>query len=377
MTINNIKVAIVHDWLTGMRGGEKCLDVFCELFPNATVYTLVHEEGSVSPTIEKMDIRTSFLQKLPNATKRYRNYLPLFPKAIESFDLSSYELVLSSSHCVAKGAKAPDEALHLCYCYTPVRYAWKFFDQYFGKEKGIKKAVISFFIERLKRWDLLSNKRVDRFVAISEYIRDRIKFYYDRESDVIYPPVDIPENNSAEGDDGYYLIVSAMVPYKKVDLAVRAFSKNKKRLVVIGNGPDLEEIKSYAGSNIEFHGWMNDVSLKRYFQRCSALVFPGEEDFGIVPVEAQAYGKPVLAYAAGGALETVNGLDRDAPTGVFFNEQTEDAINLAVDKFESVKDKFDTERAKENAMKFSRERFKREIKEYIENKWDEHKSRLI
>ena len=365
--MDNPKVAIIHDWLTGMRGGEKCLEVFCELFPDATLFTLLHKKGSVSPIIEQMDIRTSFLQRIPGIEKNYRKFLPLFPSAIESFDLSEYDLVLSSSHCVAKGVRTKPETLHICYCYTPMRYAWKFFNVYFSKESPLKKLFISFVIDRLKKWDLRTNNSVDNFIAISDNIKKRIKQYYSVDSDVIYPPVDTDKDEIDSQDKGYYLIVSALVPYKRVDLAVRAFNKTEKDLVIIGDGGDLAGLKKIAGKNIKFLGWVGDKELKKYYAGCRGLIFPGEEDFGIVPVEAQSYGKPVIAYGAGGALETVIPVDEDSsrPTGVFFNEQTSVSLNCAIELYETQMHLFDKDEIKKNAQKFSRDRFKREIDVYV------------
>ena len=375
--MNNIKIAIVHDWLTGMRGGEKCLEVFCELFPEAQLFTLLHTKGSVSPVIENMKIHTSFLQNMPGITGNYRNFLPLFPAAIESFDLKEYDLVLSSSHCVAKGVKTREDALHICYCYTPVRYAWMFFNEYFGGANVIKKWIISRTITSIRKWDLKSNNRVNYFVAISDNIRKRIKRLYDRESDVIYPPVDVSVNIEGSGSEDRYLMVSALAPYKRVDLAIEAFNKNGKRLIVAGSGGDLERLKKMSRENIEFLGWVDDSQLSELYSNCRALVFPGEEDFGIVPVEAQAHGKPVIAYASGGALETVVPLSQseENPTGVFFSEQTSDALNGAIEEFEKSRGKFNAESIRRNALRFNTDRFRQEIKKYVEDKYAEHKSK--
>jgi glycosyltransferase involved in cell wall biosynthesis len=376
--MNNIRIAIAHDWLTGMRGGEKCLEVFCELFPEATVFTLVHKKGSVSDTIESMDIRTSFIQKLPGGVSSYRNYLPFFTKAVESFDLSGYDMVLTSSHCVAKGVRSVPGALNICYCYTPVRYAWKFFDEYFGREKPLKRWFISRVIDGLRKWDLRSNSRIDHFIAISRTVRHRIKEFYGRGSDVIYPPVDVEAHGSdSVSDEGYYLVVSALVPYKRIDLAVEAFRRNGKRLVVIGSGNEENRLREMAPDNIEFRGWVGQEELRRCFRECTALIFPGEEDFGIVPVEAQAYGKPVIAYAAGGALETVVPAGREAalrgPTGVFFHDQEPESLNRAIGRMEASRDVFETSRIRQNAMRFDRNRFKSEIMDILAEKWEQHK----
>lgn len=379
------RIAIIHDWLTGMRGGEKCLEVFCELFPEATLFTLLREKGSASPTIEGMDIRTSFLQGIPGITQKYRNFLPLFPAAIESFDLSKYDLILSSSHCVAKGVKVPAGALHISYCHTPARYLWQFFDEYFASENPLKRRVIKYFIESLKKWDLRSNKRVDHFVANSKNVRNRIKEFYSRDADVIYPPVDVTPKtlpllserlqeieHTAHGP--YYLVVSALVPYKRIDIAIEAFNKSGKRLIVIGTGPELEKLRKEASVNIAFLGWVSDEELVDHYSGCQALVFPGEEDFGIVPLEAQAYGKPVIAYGKGGALETVVpiGSAGAEPTGVFFFEKTAEALNGAIDVFEKSRGAFNANGIRSNALKFNRERFKQEVMDYIELRWKEH-----
>ncbi len=373
--MKDMKVAIVHDWLTGMRGGEKCLEVFCELFPEAPIYTLLHEEGSVSRTIENMDIRTSFLQKIPGISKKYRWFLPIFPLAIGSFDLSGYDLVISSSHCIAKGAKRSPDALHICYCYTPMRYAWEFFDDYFSKENLVKRYLISGVLNSLKRWDINSNKRVDYFVAISDNIKDRIKRHYNTDAEVIYPPVDIADVSYDNKKGDYYLIVSAFVPYKRIDLAIKAFNETKRKLIVVGDGPDRDNLRnSVLNENIEFPGWVDANSLKECYAGCKALIFPGEEDFGIVPVEAQSFGKPVIAYAKGGVLETVTPFleNKENATGVFFNEQTVGSLNKAIDIFENNEEKFIPLKIKDNAKRFNRNRFKREIQEYIRTKWVEH-----
>ena len=358
-----MKVALIHDWLTGMRGGERCLEVFCELFPEADLFTLIHRKASTSLTIERMSIKTSFLQHIPGIFSHYRNYLPLFPKAIESFDLSGYELVLSSSHCVAKGVRVSEKALHICYCYTPMRYAWLFFQEYFGTKSFLKKKLIELMLNRMRKWDIRACERVDLFVAISDNIRQRIKKYYNREAEVIYPPVDVSRFKVSAQQGDFYLIVCALVPYKKIDIAIEAFNISGKRLVIIGTGSSQSGLKKIAGNNIEFLGWVDDVKLADYYAKCRALIFPGEEDFGIVLVEAQACGKPVIAYGKGGALETVTN-----QTGIFFFEQTPQALFDAVMKFEKIKDSFNQEVIRNNALRFDREIFKTKIKHFIEEK---------
>jgi len=372
--MENLKVALIHDWLTGMRGGEKCLEALCEIFPEATIFTLVHVKGSVSPTIEKMDIRTSFIQKLPFVEKRYRGYLPFFPVAIEQFDVWTFDLIISSSHCVAKGVIPSPEAYHICYCHTPMRYVWAMYEEYFGRErlKGIPKCVVPLFVNYLRMWDINSTVRVDEFVANSENVKKRIWRYYRREAEVIFPPVDTKDTQLSNRDEGYFLLVSAFAPYKRVDLAVEAFSRLGERLVVIGTGQEEKRLKSMARPNVEFLGWMEAEGLGEYYAGCRALIFPGEEDFGIVPLEAQCYGKPVIAYGAGGALETVKGCwlsEMSKPknkkyTGIFFREQTVDQLMAAIQRFRA--SEFDPQFIRHHALQFDREVFKKKIKRFIQ-----------
>jgi len=366
------KVAIVHDWLTGMRGGEKCLEIFCELFPEAVIYTLVYNQGSVSPTIEAHPIRTSWVNSLPFARNGYRHYLPLFPRAIESFDLSGYGLVLSSSHCVAKGAKTPPGTLHLCYCYTPMRYTWDRREDYFPPEKMNlwRRKAIYFILDRLQNWDRESSKRVDSFIACSENVRERIKRYYRREAEVIYPPVDTKFFTPGDEGEDFYLVVSALVPYKRIDLAVEAFNRLGLPLLIIGTGPEMENLKRLAKGNVEFLGWQSQEKLREYYRRCRALIFPGVEDFGIVPVEAQACGRPVIAYGEGGASETVSGpfAGSISPSGtrisgVFFEEQNVEALISAVELSRQID--FDSDFIRKGSLRFSKEIFKERIAAFI------------
>lgn len=383
-----MKTAIVHDWLTGMRGGEKVLEVLCELFPEADLYTLVHIKGSVSSTIEKRRIFTSFIQHLPDVEKKYRNYLPLMPKAIERFDLSEYNLVISSSHCVAKGVKVGEKTLHICYCHTPMRYIWEMYSQYFGDAKIYIKAVMKAIRKYLQKWDIESSKRVNYFIANSENVRERIQRYYHREASVIYPPVNVDfyvpqlvgqQAASPITATDYYLLVSAFAPYKKIDIAIEAFNRLRLPLKIIGTGQDEKRLKGMAGSAIEFLGWRSDEELAAYYAGCKALIFPGEEDFGIVPVEAQACGTPVIAYGKGGITETVipcrsESLTRpfkgpkEKPTGIFFYEQTPEALIEAVKKFETVEDKFDPYEIRKNAERFGIERFREEFENFVNEK---------
>jgi glycosyltransferase involved in cell wall biosynthesis len=363
-----LRVALVHDWLTGMRGGEKCLEVMCELFPDAPIYTLLHVKGAMSPLIESKTIHTSFLQRFPFVEQKYRMYLPLFPFAIEAFDFSDYDLLLSTSHCVAKGAKPRGDALHLCYCFTPMRYVYEMYDEYFGKGQAgmATRMAMKIVAPLLRAWDKKTADRVHHFVAISEHVRQRIYRHYGRDAEVIFPPVDTAKFQASRRDKGYYLIVSALVPYKKVDLAVKAFNKIGKRLIIVGKGPDEEKLRYLAKPNVEFVGWKSDDELALLYAGCTALVFPGEEDFGIVPLEAMASGKAVIAYGKGGALETV----QDGLSGVFFYEQTVEALEIAVSKAEQMQ--FDVENVRNRALRFSRSIYKDAMKKFIEEKIEAH-----
>jgi len=372
-----MKVALVHDWLTGMRGGEKVLEVFCELFPDAHLYTLLHNKGSLSNTIEEMDIRTSFIQKLPLIKKKYRHLLPIFPTAIERFDLRGYDLVLSSSHCVAKGVITCADTLHICYCFTPMRYIWDLHNLYFGKERAgmITRIASSLVLQYLRKWDVTSSKRVDKFVAISRYIAERIKKNYGRDSELIYPPVDCSYFKPGLSHENFYLMVSPLAPNKRVDIAVEAFNTIDLPLIVIGSGQEEKKLEKMAGRNIKLMGWQPDEIVREHYVNCKALIFPGVEDFGIVPLEAQACGKPVIAYGEGGALETIVPLDTNIrnekeqssnATGMFFYEQTPESLAQAVARFEDVHGLFNWKVIRKNAESFDGAIFKDKVKKYIE-----------
>jgi glycosyltransferase involved in cell wall biosynthesis len=355
-----------------MRGGEKVLDVLCELYPQATLFTLLHNKGSVSDTIEKMKIHTSFVDRLPLKATKYRNYLPLFPRAIESFDFSEFDLIISSSHAVAKGARPAPGALQICYCHTPMRYVWELYEEYFGPGRagGLTRAAMSIVAPRLRAWDVRSSDRVNFFIANSRNVANRIRQYYRRPADVIHPPINVDQFSVSEKDEGYYLIVSALVPYKRVDLAIEAFNEIGERLLVVGTGPESKRLQSIAKKNIQFLGWQKDPELSRLYAGCRALIFPGIEDFGIVPLEAMASGKPAIAFGKGGALETVID-DSRSPTGLFFYEQSVQALKEAMVKFST--SKFDPHMIRAHAERFARPVFKERIRRFVAEKLEHHR----
>lgn len=361
-----------------MRGGEKCLEVFCELFPDADVYTLLHVKGSVSATIEKHPIKISFIQRLPYSSRYYRYCLPLFHKAIETFNLNGYDLVFSSSHCVAKGVRTSTQTCHISYIHTPMRYIWDQYEAYFGNGRSgwMVRKWMHLLRPWLQRWDVASSQGVYAMIATSKHVADRIWRCYGRRGDVIYPPVDFQAFTISKKDEGFYLIVTALAPYKRVDLAIEVFNRLKLPLKIIGCGPDEAYLKQLAGPTVEFLNWRADSEVREAYAACRAVIFPGEEDFGIVPLEAMASGKPVIAYGRAGVLETVVPLQNTEgkpPTGIFFYEQTPEALIEAIHHFESHKNLFDPVQIREHVRPFDRHQFKERIHQYIQVKFKEFK----
>jgi glycosyltransferase involved in cell wall biosynthesis len=357
-----MKVAIIHYWLVNMRGGEKVVEALCEVFPQADIFTHVYDPDAVSPTIRSRKVVTTFINKLPQAKKRYQSYLPLMPLALEQLDLREYDLVISSESGPAKGVLTRPDALHICYCHTPMRYVWDMYHDYLGGAGLLKRLLMLPLIHYLKLWDFASAARVDHFIANSHFVAGRIAKHYRRPAQVIHPPVATSEFIPTPEHDDFYLVMGQLVRYKRVDLAVEAFNRNGRRLVIIGAGEALEELKALAAPNVEVLGRQPFPVIKERLSRCRALIFPGVEDFGIVPLEAMASGKPVIAYKEGGALETV----LDGVTGLFFEEQSADALAAAVTRFEAADKQFDAAVIAAHAASFDHEVFKQRMAEFVE-----------
>ncbi|MFC1855045.1 glycosyltransferase family 4 protein [Thermodesulfobacteriota bacterium] len=361
-----MKIAIIQDWLVTYAGSERVLEQIINIYPDADLYSLVDflPEGKRG-FIKNKEVNTSFIQKLPFAKKKYRGYLPFMPLAIEQFDLSEYDLIISSSHAVAKGVLTSVNQIHVCYCHTPIRYAWDLYHQYLkeaGLTKGLKAKLAKLVLHYIRIWDSTTANRVDKFIANSAHTAKRIKKIYDRDAVVIYPPVDVDGSELVDNKDDFYFTASRMVPYKKIDLIVEAFSKMPdKKLIVIGDGPDFKKVSSKAGSNVKILGYQPNDVLADHMKRAKAFLFAAEEDFGIIPVEAQSYGTPVIAYAKGGALETVV----DGKTGLFFDKQTPDSLVSAIARFEAEINTFDSKVIKDNSESFSNSRFMKEFEDFI------------
>jgi glycosyltransferase involved in cell wall biosynthesis len=362
------RVALVHDWLTGMRGGEKVLEAIAELFPGATLHTLLHVKGSVSKTIEAHPERRSFVQWLPASARHYRQYLPLFPAAIEQFDFDPYDLVISTSHCAAKSVVVPRRARHVCYCHSPMRYAWDQFESYFGEAQVGRTAsrLLRPVLARLARWDRDTAGRVDRYVANSHYVAGRIRRYYNRGSTVVYPPVDTAfyRPDPSRRPESFFLAVSALVPYKRLDVAIRACGAVGTPLTIVGRGPEearLRRVAEAANADVTFTGWLADEEIRDLYRRCRAALMPGVEDFGMVPVEAQACGRPVVALARGGAVESVV----DGRTGVLVKEGTVEAFAEGLRGVSAAP--FDPAEIRRHAESFGKPRFQEQFARLLED----------
>lgn len=368
-----MKTAIITDWLVHPGGAEKTLEHLLQCFPDADLFSVI---DFVDPDqrgfLQNKPVKTTFIQQLPFAKKLYRHYLPLMPIAIEQLDLSNYELILSTSHAVAKGVLTGPDQIHISYIYSPMRYAWDLQHQYLqesGLDKKIRGLFVRYLLHKLRLWDLRSAAGVDHFIASSQFIARRIRKTYRRESTVIYPPVDLSQFSPTKEKEEFYLTASRLVPYKRIDLIVSAFNQMPdKKLIIIGDGPDYQKIQKIAGKNIQLLGYQPDEVLISHLQRAKAFIFAAEEDFGLLPVEAQACGTPVIAYGKGGALETVCGIDSEKPTGLFFHEQTAEAISDAVTLFEKNEVHFDQTDCIENAKRFCSNRFKDEMMRFIEER---------
>lgn len=361
----NLKVVLAHDWLTGMRGGERVLEWLCNGFPDAPIMTLICNPTAISPTITRHKIHTSFLQSIPGARRHFRMLLPLFPFAAERMNAPPADILISTSHCAAKAIKPPAGAKHLCYCFTPMRYAWLFREDYFGAAR-MKRALVGPMLDRLCRWDRRTCDRVDLFVALGRNVKDRISRFYGRDARVVHPPVNIeywtplPPAHPRRPGPVYDLVVSALAPYKRIDLAITAYNNMGEKLLVAGEGGEMERLKTLAGPSVSFLGRLPDAEILELYRNARFVVFPGEEDFGIVPVEAQACGRPVIAFGKGGALETV----RHGVSGLLFDKQTPDCLTQAVRDAETRL--WDSPAIRANAEKFGVEKFLAGMAECIE-----------
>lgn len=376
----SLRVALVHDWLNGMRGGEKCLEVLCEMFPHADLFTLVHERGSVSPVIESRRVVESWIARVPFGRRAYRWFVPFYPLAIESFDLSRYDLIVSTSHCAAKGVVTRADALHVCYCFTPVRYFWDLYGEYFapGRSGGLARAMAPLLAHRFRMWDRVSADRVDLFVADSKHVRDRIAKHYRRAAPVVYPPVDTtfysPEAISSRRGDAAaspacpFLVVSALVPYKGVERTIRVANRLALPLRVVGTGPDRERLGRIAGPTVRFDGWLGQEALREAYRGCCALIQAHEEDFGIAPLEAMACGRPVIAFGRGGAAEVV------APeTGVLYADESDDGLAAAIAEFE--RRTFDAVALRSHALSFARDAYRGRMDRLLRDAWEAFEAR--
>lgn len=371
---NQMNVGLVADWLVTFAGSEKVIKEFINIFPDSELYSVVDFlSQSDRDLFLGKSATTTFIQRLPFAKSKYQKYLPLMPLAIEQLDVSKHNVILSSSHAVAKGILTGPDQLHISYVHSPIRYAWDLQHQYLREaklDKGIKGLITKWLLHKIRMWDYRTANGVDHFIANSKFIARRIKKVYGRDADVIYPPVNVDRFNICERKDDYFFTASRLVPYKKMDLIVEAFSQMPdKKLVVIGDDSEMSKIKQKATKNIEILGYQPDATMTDYMKKAKAFVFAAEEDFGITPVEAQACGTPVIAFGKGGVLETIKGLDQESPTGVFFYEQKVDSLINAVHLFISNQNKIEPKTCRVNSLRFSEQRFRYEINNYVNEKW--------
>lgn len=369
-----VKIALVHDWLNQIGGAEGVLEELAALFPDAPIYTSIYWREHMPAGYRMWDIRTSFLDHWPMVKRHHQLFLPFYPLAFESLDLREYDVVITNKSGFCHGVITPASTLHICYCLTPTRYLWNT-EEYLAREQvgRVKRGLLQPILHHLRLWDRLAADRVDRFVAISREVQHRIAHIYRRESDIIYPPVHTERFAPADGPHDYYLIVSRLIPYKRIDLAVQAFTQLGLPLVIVGDGRDRANLEKMAGPSIRFLGRVDDRELAGLMAGCRAFIFPGLEDFGIAPLEAQAAGRPVIAFAGGGALDTV----REGETGLFFHEQTPAALAEAVQRFESLgEDSFDPRRIRRHAERFSAAQFREKFRRYVEEAYEEHRRNL-
>ena len=375
--LENIRIAIVHEWFVNYAGSERVVEQILNLFPHADLFAVVDFlDDSKRGFIQNKKVTTTFIQNLPFAKTKFRQYLPLMPLAIEQLDLSAYDLIISSSHAVAKGVLTSPNQLHISYVHSPIRYAWDLQHQYLKEsnlERGFKSWIARWILHQIRLWDYRTANGVDLFIANSQFIARRIHKVYRRDAKVIYPPVDLQNYSLQEQKQNFYLTASRLVPYKRIDLIVEAFAElGDRQLIVIGDGEQMMKIRAKAGRNVKFLGHREPEELREYMQNAKAFVFAAEEDFGITPVEAQACGTPVIAYGRGGVRESVIGLDSDRPTGVFFGSQTVESIREAIFEFENLGDRISPIDCRENAMRFSTERFQREFLFFVKQAWENY-----
>lgn len=374
---SDLRIAIVHYWFVAQRGGERVIETIAEIYPQADIFTLVLDRAALPASLRSRRIITSFLQKMPGATRHYQKLLPLFPLALEHFRLDEYDLVISSESGPAKGVLTSQHTCHICYCHSPMRYLWDMYHRYRTSDGMGRSSRVLFSLSShyLRMWDVAAASRVDYFVANSANVASRIRKHYRREAEVINPPVNVSAGYISGTAQDYYLIAGQLVDYKRVELAIEACNRLKRSLRIVGNGREYARLKRLAGPSIKFLGFLPDEALSKHYAGCRALLFPGEEDFGIVPVEAQSYGRPVIAYGRGGALETVKGLQdsvtAEDATGIFFHEQSVESLMEAILRFESLENRFNPQAIRAHVQRFDASRFRTEIETFIAAKWAE------